>query len=59
MDLKTLRSELNSAVLSGTYETPLGTIAFDPEGEIKQQKFYVAQIKMDAGAKGGRFVLTN
>jgi branched-chain amino acid transport system substrate-binding protein len=59
MDLKTLRSELNNAVLSGTYETPLGQIAFDPEGEIKQQKFYVAQIKMDAGAKGGRFVLTN
>ncbi len=59
MDLKTLRSELNRAVLSGSYETPLGTIAFDPEGEIKQQKFYVAQIKMDKGGKGGRFVLTN
>jgi branched-chain amino acid transport system substrate-binding protein len=59
MDLKTLRSELNNAVLAGTYETPLGTIAFDPEGEIKQQKFYVAQIKMDAGGKAGRFVLTN
>jgi branched-chain amino acid transport system substrate-binding protein len=57
MDLKTLRSELNSAVLSGTYETPLGPIAFDPEGEIKQQKFYVAQIKIDAGGKGSRFVL--
>jgi len=59
MDLKTLRSELNSAVLTGTYETPLGQIGFDPEGEIKQQKFYVAQIKMDKGGKGGRFVLTN
>jgi branched-chain amino acid transport system substrate-binding protein len=59
MDLKTLRSELNSAVLAGTYETPLGQIGFDPEGEIKQERFYVAQIKMDAGARGGRFVLTN
>jgi branched-chain amino acid transport system substrate-binding protein len=59
MDLKTLRSELNDAVLSGTYETPLGQIGFDPEGEIKQQKFYVAQIKMDAGGRGGHFVLTN
>ena len=59
MDLKTLRSELNNAVLAGSYQTPLGQIAFDPEGEIKQQKFYVAQIKMDAGAKSGRFVLTN
>ena len=57
MDLKTLRSELNKAVLSGTYVTPLGTIAFDPEGEIKQERFYVAQIKMGGG--GGRFVLIN
>ncbi len=59
MDLKTLRSELNKAVLSGTYDTPLGPIAFDPEGEIKQQRFYVAQIKMDRGGKNGRFVLIN
>ncbi|HKY76801.1 MAG TPA: ABC transporter substrate-binding protein [Acidimicrobiia bacterium] len=59
MDLRTLRAELNNAVLAGSYETPLGQIGFDPEGEIKQQKFYVAQIKMDAGAKSGRFVLTN
>ncbi|HEV3363091.1 MAG TPA: ABC transporter substrate-binding protein [Acidimicrobiia bacterium] len=59
MDLKTLRSELNNAVLSGTYETPLGPIAFDPEGEIKQQRFYVAQIKMDRDGGGGRFVLIN
>lgn len=58
-DLKTLRSELNDAVLSGTYETPLGVIGFDPEGEIKQQKFYVAQIKMDRGGRTGRFVLIN
>jgi branched-chain amino acid transport system substrate-binding protein len=59
MDLKTLRSELNNAVLAGSYETPLGTIGFDPEGEIKQEKFYVAQIKMDRGGRGGRFVFVN
>jgi len=59
MDLKTLRAELNDAVLSGSYETPLGTIAFDPEGEIKQEKFYVAQIEMDAGGETGRFVFVN
>ena len=59
MDLKTLRSALNDAVLSGTYETPLGTIGFDPEGEIKQQKFYVAQIKMESGGRAGRFELLN
>jgi len=59
MDLKTLRSALNDTVLSGTYETPLGTIGFDPEGEIKQQKFYVAQIKMEPGGRAGRFELLN
>jgi branched-chain amino acid transport system substrate-binding protein len=59
LDLKALRSELNDTVLSGTYETPLGTIGFDPEGEIKQEKFYVAQIKMDAGGRAGRFVFVN
>ena len=59
LDLKTLRSELNAAVLAGTYETPLGTIAFDPEGEIKQEKFYVAQIQMDPGGRTGRFNFVN
>jgi branched-chain amino acid transport system substrate-binding protein len=59
LDLKTLRSELNNAVLAGTFETPLGTIAFDPEGEIKQEKFYVAQIKMDPGGRTGRFNFVN
>jgi branched-chain amino acid transport system substrate-binding protein len=59
MDLKTLRSALNDTVLSGTYVTPLGTIGFDPEGEIKQEKFYVAQIKMDRGGESGRFVFVN
>lgn len=56
LDLKTLRTELNNAVLAGTYETPLGKISFDPEGEIKQEQFYVAQIKMDADGRGGKFV---
>ncbi|MGH9041785.1 MAG: ABC transporter substrate-binding protein [Acidimicrobiia bacterium] len=55
MDLKTLRTELNTAVLAGKYETPLGPIAFDPEGEIIQDKFYVAQIKMEADGKSGEF----
>jgi branched-chain amino acid transport system substrate-binding protein len=55
MDLKTLRTELNKAVLAGKYETPLGAIAFDPEGEIIQEKFYVAQIKMGSDGKSGEF----
>jgi branched-chain amino acid transport system substrate-binding protein len=59
LDLKTLRSELNSTVLAGSFETPLGAIAFDPEGEIKQEKFFVAQIKMDPGGRTGRFNFVN
>jgi branched-chain amino acid transport system substrate-binding protein len=55
MDIKTLRIELNKAVLAGKYETPLGPISFDPEGEIIQDKFYVAQIKMGADGKSGEF----
>jgi branched-chain amino acid transport system substrate-binding protein len=55
MDIKALRTELNQAVLAGKYETPLGPIAFDPEGEIIQDKFYVAQIKMEADGKSGKF----
>jgi branched-chain amino acid transport system substrate-binding protein len=55
LDLKTLRTELNNAVLAGKYETPLGSIAFDPEGEIIQEQFYVAQIKMNPDGQGGEF----
>ncbi len=55
MDLATLRTELNKQLLTGTYDTPLGKISFTPEGEIKQEQFYVAQIKMDADGKNGTF----
>jgi branched-chain amino acid transport system substrate-binding protein len=56
LDLKTLRTELNTAILASSYDTPLGKIAFDPEGEIKQEQFYVAQIKMEPDGKNGKFV---
>jgi len=55
MDLATLRSELNKQILAGSYDTPLGKISFTPEGEIKQDQFYVAQIKMDADGANGSF----
>jgi branched-chain amino acid transport system substrate-binding protein len=55
MDLATLRTELNKQILTGSYDTPLGKISFTPEGEIKQEQFYVAQIKMDADGKNGTF----
>lgn len=57
--LKQLRTELNQQIIAGTYETPLGKIAFDPEGEVKQEKFFVAQVKMDQDGKNGKFTYLN
>lgn len=55
LDLAKLRTDLNTQILAGKYETPLGPISFTPEGEINQSQFYVAQIKMDADGKTGKF----
>ncbi|WP_088891780.1 ABC transporter substrate-binding protein [Leptolyngbya ohadii] len=55
LSLEQLRTDLNKEILAGKYETPIGSIAFDPEGEIQQSQFYVAQIKMDADGNNGRF----
>jgi branched-chain amino acid transport system substrate-binding protein len=55
LPLAQLRTQLNQQVLAGKYDTPLGAIAFDPEGEIKQGQFYVAQIKMETDGKNGKF----
>lgn len=55
LSLNDLRTQLNQQILAGTYETPLGKIAFTPEGEIKQDEFYVAQIKMNQDGKDGKF----
>ncbi|WP_019584897.1 ABC transporter substrate-binding protein [Deinococcus apachensis] len=54
-DLDDLRVELNRQILAGKYNTPLGELRFDKEGEILQKEFYVAQIKMK-DAKNGSFV---
>jgi branched-chain amino acid transport system substrate-binding protein len=55
-ELADVRVALNDAILAGTYNTPLGTISFDKEGEINQKDFYVAQIKMNADNRTGQFV---
>jgi branched-chain amino acid transport system substrate-binding protein len=55
LSLEQLRTQLNQQILAGKYDTPLGDIAFDPEGEIKQSQFYVAQVKMEADGKTGKF----
>ncbi|GBF04236.1 amino acid ABC transporter substrate-binding protein [Deinococcus aerius] len=54
-DLDDLRVELNKQILAGKYNTPLGELRFDKDGEIIQKEFYVAQIKMK-DAKNGSFV---
>jgi branched-chain amino acid transport system substrate-binding protein len=50
------RVSLNQQILAGRYDTPLGDIAFTPEGEVIQKQFYVAQIKMEPNGKTGKFV---
>jgi len=55
LPLEQLRTQLNKQILVGKYETPLGEIAFTPQGEVLQKQFYVAQIKMDQDGKNGKF----
>ncbi len=55
LPLAELRTKLNEQILVGSYETPLGSISFDSEGEVKQSEFFVAQIKMDGDGKNGTF----
>lgn len=55
-DLAKVREELNRQIRIGTYKTPLGVISLDKEGEIHQENFYVARIKMDANGKTGKYV---
>ena len=55
LPLPELRTKLNEQILAGSYETPLGAISFDSEGEVKQSQFFVAQIKMEADGKNGKF----
>jgi len=57
LPLKDLRERLNRQILSGTYATPLGDIRFTPNGEIRQNNFYVAQVKMNPDGTTGRFLL--
>jgi branched-chain amino acid transport system substrate-binding protein len=35
----------------------LGEIRFTPEGEVIQQQFYVAQVRMNHDGRSGRFQL--
>lgn len=55
MSVADLRTALNTQLLKGNYDTPLGPISFTPEGEINQSKYYVAQIKMNPDGTTGTF----
>ncbi len=54
--LAAARISLNQKILAGQYDTPLGQLTFTPEGEVIQQQFYVAQIRMNAEGTQGEFV---
>lgn len=56
LELDDLRLVLNTQILNGTYETPLGVISFTPTGEIVQQQYYVAQIRMNEDGQTGEYV---
>jgi branched-chain amino acid transport system substrate-binding protein len=55
MDLAKVRVDLNKQIRTGTYLTPIGKISLDKEGEIHQENFYVAKIKMNPDNKTGRY----
>ncbi|HIJ80953.1 MAG TPA: ABC transporter substrate-binding protein [Desulfuromonadales bacterium] len=55
LDLGKVREELNKQIRTGSYLTPLGKISLDQEGEIHQENFYVARIRMDANGKTGKY----
>jgi branched-chain amino acid transport system substrate-binding protein len=57
LELQVVREELNKAIRTGSYITPLGEISLDRTGEINQKMFYVSRIKMDAAGKVGNFVI--
>jgi len=57
LSLAKARMALMTEILKGRYQTPLGDISFTSEGEVVQQQFFVAQVKMNPDGKSGRFAL--
>ena len=55
LPISQLRTDLNKQLLAGKYQSPLGEIAFTPEGEIIQKEFYVAQIAISSDGNSGKF----
>ncbi|BAY94832.1 MULTISPECIES: ABC transporter substrate-binding protein [unclassified Tolypothrix] len=59
LSLPQLRKALNQELLKGTYQTPLGEIAFTPVGDVIQKDFYVAKLKMEPNGVKGKFAFLN
>ena len=57
MDTAELRTALNAAIVSSSYDTPLGEIVLDADGEITQKTFYVSRIKVADDGKTGTMEL--
>lgn len=56
-DMATIRTGVNNVILSGReFDTPLGIISFDSDGDIRQESFYVAQVDMNDDGLKGEFV---
>ncbi len=53
------RKALMQELLAGPYDTPLGPISFQPDGEVVQKHFYVAEVQMQANGRQGRFTLVS
>ena len=57
LSLQEINYLLNEEILRGTYNTPLGKISFSPEGEVIQESFFVAQVRMNPDGRSGKFTL--
>jgi branched-chain amino acid transport system substrate-binding protein len=57
LTLAQARRALMRELLAGRYDTPLGPIRFQPDGEVVQGRFYVAQVQMQPDGRRGRFTL--
>ena len=53
------RKALMAELLAGSYDTPLGPIRFHPDGEVIQERFYVAEVRMQPNGRQGRFALVS
>jgi branched-chain amino acid transport system substrate-binding protein len=59
LNLRQARKALMEELLAGSYATPLGPIRFEPDGELVQEHFYVAEVQMEPGGRRGRFTLVS